>query len=51
MLTPVRAASNTSLSSNGQSVAIVACGLARSIFAPAPVQAVEGSDMNSAIAG
>jgi hypothetical protein len=51
MLTPVRAASNTSLSSNGQSVAIVASGLARSIVAPAPVQAVEGSDLNSAIAG
>lgn len=51
MLTPVRAASNTSLSSNGQSVAIVASGLARSIVAPTPVQAVEGSDLNSAIAG
>jgi len=51
MLTPVRAASNTSLSSNNQSVAIVASGLVRSIVAPAPVQAVEGSDLNSAIAG
>jgi hypothetical protein len=51
MLTPVRAASNTSLSSNGQAAAIVASGLARSIVAPAPVQAVEGSDLNSAIAG
>lgn len=51
MLTPVRAASNTGLSSNGQSVAIVASGLARSIVAPTPVQVVEGSDLNSAIAG
>ena len=51
MLTPVRAASSTSLSSHGQTAAIVASGLGQSVVAPAPVQVVEGSDLNSAIAG
>lgn len=51
MLTPVRAASNASFSSQGQTAAIVAVGLDRSVIAPAPVNAVEAADLNSAIAG
>ncbi|ANK83758.1 MULTISPECIES: hypothetical protein [unclassified Rhizobium] len=51
MLTPVRAASNASFSSQGQTAAIVAGGLDRSVIAPAPVNAVEAADLNSAIAG
>ncbi|MBB6225298.1 hypothetical protein [Rhizobium leguminosarum] len=51
MLTPVRAASNASFSSQGQTAAIVAGGLGRSVIAPAPVNAVEAADLNSAIAG
>ena len=51
MLTPVRAASNASFSSQGQTAAIVAGGLGRSVIAPAPVNAVEAADLNSAVAG
>jgi len=51
MLTPVRAASSASFSSQGQTAAIVAGGLGRSVVAPAPVNAVEAADLNSAIAG
>lgn len=51
MLTPVRAASNASFSSQGQTAAIVAGGLGRSVIAPAPVNPVEAADLNSAIAG
>ncbi|WP_455874283.1 hypothetical protein [Rhizobium yanglingense] len=51
MLTPVRAASNASLSSHGQTAVIVANGLGRSVVAPTPVQAVEATDLNTAIAG
>ncbi|MDO3435726.1 hypothetical protein QWJ46_23935 [Rhizobium sp. CBN3] len=51
MLTPVRAASNASFSSQGQTAAIVAGGLDRSVIAPAPVNPVEAADLNSAIAG
>ncbi|TAW01279.1 hypothetical protein ELI24_24165 [Rhizobium ruizarguesonis] len=51
MLTPVRAASNASFSSQGQTAAIVASGLGQSVIAPAPVNAVEAADLNSAIAG
>ncbi|RUM21504.1 hypothetical protein EFD56_03205 [Rhizobium phaseoli] len=51
MLTPVRVASNASFSSQGQTAAIVASGLDRSVIAPAPVNAVEAADLNSAIAG
>ena len=51
MLTPVRAASNASFSSQGQTAAIVASGLGHSAIAPAPVNAVEAADLNSAIAG
>jgi hypothetical protein len=51
MLTPVRAASNASFSSQSQTAAIVAGGLGNSVNAPAPVQQIEGSDLNSAIAG
>ncbi|MBA5802301.1 hypothetical protein [Rhizobium changzhiense] len=51
MLTPVRAASNASFSSQGQTAAIVAGGLGHSVIAPAPVNAVEAADLNSAIAG
>ncbi|MBY5347845.1 hypothetical protein [Rhizobium leguminosarum] len=51
MLTPVRAASNASFSSQGQTAAIVAGGLGQSVIAPAPVNAVEAADLNSAIAG
>lgn len=49
MLTPVRAASNVSFSSNGQTAALATSGLERSVVVP--VQAVEASDLNSAIAG
>lgn len=51
MLTPVRAASNASFSSQGQTAAIVAGGLGRSVIAPTPVNPVEAADLNSAIAG
>ncbi|NNH61276.1 hypothetical protein HLI01_31665 [Rhizobium laguerreae] len=51
MLTPVRAASNASFSSQSQTAAIVASGLGQSVIAPAPVNAVEAADLNSAIAG
>ncbi|MBY5662866.1 hypothetical protein [Rhizobium leguminosarum] len=51
MLTPVRAASNASFSSQGQAAAIVASGIGQSVIAPAPVNAVEAADLNSAIAG
>jgi hypothetical protein len=51
MLTPVRAASNASFSSQSQTAAIVAGRLGNSVNAPAPVQQIEGSDLNSAIAG
>ncbi|MBX4929322.1 hypothetical protein [Rhizobium binae] len=51
MLTPVRVASNASFSSPGQTAAIVAGGIDRSVIAPAPVNAVEAADLNSAIAG
>ncbi|OWV81215.1 hypothetical protein ATY77_23570 [Rhizobium sp. R634] len=51
MLSPVRAASNASFSSQGQTAAVVAGGLGRSVIAPAPVNAVEATDLNSAIAG
>ncbi|AJC77378.1 hypothetical protein IE4803_CH00110 [Rhizobium etli bv. phaseoli str. IE4803] len=51
MLTPVRAASNASFSSQGQTAAVVAGGLGRSVIAPAPVNPVEAADLNSAIAG
>ncbi|AUW45165.1 hypothetical protein ELH77_24250 [Rhizobium ruizarguesonis] len=51
MLTPVRAASNASFSSQGQAAAIVASGLGHSAIAPPPVNAVEAADLNSAIAG
>ncbi|WP_454853093.1 hypothetical protein [Rhizobium binxianense] len=51
MLTPVRVASNASFSSQGQTAAIVAGGLGRSVVAAAPVSPVESSDLNSAIAG
>lgn len=51
MLTPVRAASNTSLSSHSQSAALASSALGRSVVAPAPVQAVEAADLNSSIAG
>ncbi|MDC7746210.1 hypothetical protein [Rhizobium binxianense] len=51
MLNPVRAASNASFSSQGQTAAIVAGGLGHSVVAPAPVNAVEATDLNSAIAG
>jgi hypothetical protein len=49
MLTPVRAASNVGFSSNGQTAALAASGLERSVVVP--VQAVETSDLNSAISG
>ncbi len=51
MLSPVRSASNASLSSQGQTAAIVAGGLGRSVVAPTPVNAVEAADLNAAIAG
>ncbi|MBB3655699.1 hypothetical protein FHX15_000912 [Rhizobium sp. BK650] len=51
MLSPIRSASNASLSSQGQTAAIVAGGLSRSVVAPTPVNAVEAADLNSAIAG
>ncbi|MBB3593048.1 hypothetical protein FHX08_003392 [Rhizobium sp. BK529] len=51
MLSPIRSASNASLSSQGQTAAVVASGLDRSVVAPAPVNAVEAADLNAAIAG
>jgi hypothetical protein len=51
VLSPVRSASNASLSSQGQTAAIVAGGLGRSVVAPTPVNAVEAADLNAAIAG
>ncbi|GAA3055532.1 hypothetical protein GCM10010520_00380 [Rhizobium viscosum] len=51
MLSPIRSASNASLSSQGQTAAIVAGGLDRSVVAPTPVNAVEAADLNAAIAG
>ena len=51
MLSPIRSASNASLSSQGQTAAIVAGGLGRSVVAPTPVNAVEAADLNAAIAG
>lgn len=51
MLSPIRSASNASLSSQGQAAAVVAVGLGRSVVAPTPVNAVEAADLNAAIAG
>jgi hypothetical protein len=51
VLSPIRSASNASLSSQGQTAAIVAGGLGRSVVAPTPVNAVEAADLNAAIAG
>ncbi|EJZ17092.1 hypothetical protein RCCGEPOP_32533, partial [Rhizobium sp. Pop5] len=51
MLSPIRAASNASFSSQGQTAAIVSGGLGGSVVAPTPVNAVEATDLNSAIAG
>lgn len=51
MLSPIRSASNASLSSQGQTAAIVAGGLGSSVVAPTPVNAVEAADLNAAIAG
>jgi len=51
VLSPIRSASNASLSSQGQTAAIVAGGLGRSVVAPTPVNAIEAADLNAAIAG
>ncbi|OCJ14021.1 hypothetical protein A6U87_26345 [Rhizobium sp. AC44/96] len=51
MLTPVRAASNASFSAQGQSASLNADSLVRAATAIAPVQQVETTDLNSAIAG
>lgn len=51
MLSPIRSASNASLSSQGQTAAIVAGGIGRSVVAPTPVNAVEAAHLNAAIAG
>ncbi|KRB59239.1 hypothetical protein ASE04_26805 [Rhizobium sp. Root708] len=51
MLTPVRAASNASFSSQSQPVAIAANGTIRVVDAVPPVHQVQSSDLNSAIAG
>ncbi len=51
MLTPVRAASNASFSSQSQSVAIAANGTIRVVDAVPPVHQVQSSDLNSTIAG
>nr|WP_210276707.1 hypothetical protein [Rhizobium sp. BK275] len=50
-MSPIRSASNASLSSQGQTAAIVAGGLGRSVLAPTPVNAVEAAHLNAAIAG
>lgn len=49
MLTPVRAASNSSFSSQGQSTALSTDGVVRGATAVAPVNHVESPDLNSAI--
>lgn len=51
MLTPVRAASNASFSSQSQPVAIAANGTIRVVDAVPPVHQVQSTDLNSAIAG
>ncbi|QFY61941.1 hypothetical protein FZ934_16990 [Rhizobium grahamii] len=51
MLTPVRAASNASFSSQSPSVAIAANGTIRVVDAVPPVHQVQSSDLNSTIAG
>ncbi len=51
MLTPVRAASNASLSSQGQTAAVSTDGLVRAASAVAPVHQIQGADLNSSVAG
>ena len=51
MLTPVRAASNASLSSQGQTAAVSTDGLLRAASAVAPVHQIQGADLNSSVAG
>ena len=51
MLTPVRAASNASLSSQGQTVAVSTDGLVRAASTVAPVHQIQGADLNSSVAG
>ena len=50
MLTPVRAASNSSFSSQGQNTALGTDGVVRGATAVAPVNHIESPDLNSAIA-
>lgn len=51
MLTPVRSASNASLSSQGQTAAVSADGLVGAASAVAPVHQIQGADLNSSVAG
>lgn len=51
MLTPVRSASNTSLSSQGQTAAVSGDVLVRASSAVAPVHQVQSADLNSSVAG
>ncbi|MDQ0562882.1 hypothetical protein QO004_004687 [Rhizobium mesoamericanum] len=50
MLTPVRAASNASLSSQGQTAAVSTDGLVRAASTVAPVHQIQGADLNSSAA-
>lgn len=51
MLSPVRAASNGSLSSQSQTAAVSTDGLVRAASAVAPVHQIQGADLNSSVAG
>ncbi len=51
MLTPVRAASNASLSTQSQTAAVSTDGLVRAASAVVPVQQIQGADLNSSVAG
>ncbi|OWV96491.1 hypothetical protein ATY79_04755 [Rhizobium sp. R693] len=51
MLVPVRAASNASLSSQGQTAAVSTDGLVRAASTVAPVHQIQGADLNSSVAG
>jgi len=51
MLTPVRSASNASLSTQSQTTAVSTDGLVRAASAVAPVSQIQGADLNSSVAG
>ncbi|TCM77451.1 hypothetical protein [Rhizobium sp. BK068] len=51
MLTPVRSASNASLSTQNQTTVVSTDGLVRAASAVAPVSQIQGADLNSSVAG